>query len=45
MEGAQTREDLSGATKMDELVYFYNNTVSGCKMGQPVEIKLSLLTT
>lgn len=33
MEGAQTREDLSGATKMDELVYFYNNTVSGCQMG------------
>ena len=33
MEGAQTREDLSGATKMDELVYFYNNTVSVCQMG------------
>lgn len=33
MEGAQTREDLSGATKMDETVYFYNNTVTGCKMG------------
>lgn len=33
MEGAQTKEDLSGATKMDELVYFYNNTVTGCQMG------------
>ncbi len=33
MEGAQTREDLSGATKMDETVYFYNNTVTGCKIG------------
>jgi hypothetical protein len=27
MEGAKTDEDLSGATKMDERVYFFNNTV------------------
>lgn len=33
MEGAKTREDLSGASKMDEKVYFYNNTVAGCQMG------------
>jgi len=33
MEGAHTREDLSGAKKMDEKVYFYNNTVTGCQMG------------
>lgn len=33
MEGAKTREDLSGASKMDEQVLFYNNTVTGCKMG------------
>lgn len=33
MEGARTQEDLSGATKMDEIVYFYNNTVTDCQMG------------
>lgn len=27
MEGAKTREDLIGASKMDEKVYFYNNTI------------------
>ena len=27
MEGAKTDEDLSGATKLDERVYFFNNTV------------------
>ncbi len=33
MEGAQTREDLNGATKMDEKVWFYNNTLVGNQMG------------
>jgi len=33
MEGAKTREDLSGASKMDEQVYFYNNTIIGNKIG------------
>jgi hypothetical protein len=33
MEGSNTSEDLSGASKMDELVCFYNNTVTGNKMG------------
>jgi len=33
MEGSNTSEDLSGASKMDELVCFYNNTVAGNKMG------------
>lgn len=33
MEGANTREDLTGASKMDEQVYFYNNTIVGNKMG------------
>lgn len=32
MEGAKTDEDLSGATKMDERVYFFNNTVVGNEM-------------
>lgn len=27
MEGAKTDEDLSGATKLDERVYFFNNTI------------------
>ncbi|HSI76422.1 MAG TPA: right-handed parallel beta-helix repeat-containing protein [Lunatimonas sp.] len=27
MEGSNTVEDLSGASKMDELVYFFNNTL------------------
>src|SRR5690606_24120256 len=26
-------EDLSGATKMDELVFFFNNTLAGNQMG------------
>jgi hypothetical protein len=33
MEGSNTSEDLSGASKMDELICFYNNTVTGNKMG------------
>ncbi len=33
MEGAGTREDLSGASKMDEQVCFYNNTIIGNEMG------------
>lgn len=32
MEGAKTDEDLSGATRMDERVNFFNNTVVGNKM-------------
>lgn len=33
MGGKNTKEDLSGASKMDELVYFYNNTIIDNKMG------------
>uniref|UniRef100_UPI003217F2DE right-handed parallel beta-helix repeat-containing protein n=1 Tax=uncultured Draconibacterium sp. TaxID=1573823 RepID=UPI003217F2DE len=33
MEGSRTKEDLSGASKMDELVYFYNNTLVENKIG------------
>jgi hypothetical protein len=33
MGGSNTDEDLSGAPKMDEYVYFYNNTIIGNKMG------------
>ena len=33
MEGSKTREDLSGASKMDELVFFFNNTLTGNQMG------------
>jgi len=33
MEGSNTSEDLSGASKMDEQIYFYNNTIVGNKMG------------
>lgn len=33
MEGSKTREDLSGASKMNEEVYFYNNTLVGNDMG------------
>ena len=33
MEGSNTAEDMSGASKMDELVCFYNNTLSGNQMG------------
>ena len=33
MEGARTREDLSGASKMEEQVCFYNNTIIGNEMG------------
>ncbi len=33
MEGTNTREDISGATTMDELICFYNNTLFGNQMG------------
>jgi hypothetical protein len=33
MGGSNTDEDLSGASKMDEYVFFYNNTLVGNKMG------------
>lgn len=33
MEGSNTREDLSGASKMDEVVWLYNNTLAGNQMG------------
>jgi hypothetical protein len=33
MEGSNTREDLSGASKMDEQVHFYNNTLVDNQMG------------
>lgn len=33
MEGAKTREDLGGASKMNEEVYFYNNTLVDNDMG------------
>jgi hypothetical protein len=33
MEGANTREDMTGASKMDELVFLYNNTLSGNQTG------------
>ncbi len=33
MEGANTREDLNGASKMDERVFFYNNTTIENEMG------------
>lgn len=33
MEGGRTVEDLKGTSKMDEEVYFYNNTVANNQMG------------
>jgi hypothetical protein len=33
MEGAQTVENLVGASKMDEPVYFFNNTIVNNRMG------------
>jgi hypothetical protein len=33
MGGSNTDEDLSGASLMDELVSFYNNTLTGNQMG------------
>ena len=33
MEGSNTREDLSGASKMDEVVWLYNNTLADNQMG------------
>ncbi len=33
MEGARTKEDLTGASKMDEQVFLFNNTIVNNKMG------------
>lgn len=33
MEGSNSKEDLRGASKMDERVYFFNNTLVGNQMG------------
>jgi hypothetical protein len=33
MEGSNTSEDLSGASKMDEQIFFYNNTIVNNQMG------------
>jgi len=33
MEGAKTGENLEGATKMDEPVFFYNNTIISNRLG------------
>lgn len=33
MEGTNTREDLSGASTMDERIWFFNNTLTGNQMG------------
>lgn len=33
MEGSNSREDMTGASKMDELVLFYNNTLVDNQMG------------
>ncbi len=33
MAGGRTREDLNGASKMNEKVYFFNNTMLGNQMG------------
>jgi len=33
MEGTNSREDMSGATTMDELICFYNNTLTGNQIG------------
>lgn len=33
MEGAKTAENLEGASKMDEPVYFFNNTIINNRMG------------
>jgi hypothetical protein len=33
MEGSNSNEDMSGASKMDELVCFYNNTLYDNQMG------------
>jgi hypothetical protein len=33
MEGTNTREDITGATTMDELICFYNNTLINNQMG------------
>lgn len=33
MEGSRTQEDLTGASKMDELVWFFNNTLVNNQMG------------
>jgi hypothetical protein len=33
MEGANTKENMNGASTMNELIYFYNNTLSGNQVG------------
>ena len=33
MEGSNTREDLSGASTMDELIWFFNNTIVDNQIG------------
>jgi len=33
MEGTNTKENLNGASTMDEQIYFYNNTLSGNQIG------------
>lgn len=33
MEGINTKENLNGASTMDEQIYFYNNTISGNQIG------------
>src|SRR4030042_741243 len=33
MEGSNSKEDMTGASKMDELVFFYNNTLVDNQMG------------
>lgn len=33
MEGTNTKENLDGASTMDERIYFYNNTLSGNQIG------------
>jgi len=33
MEGTNTKENLNGASTMDEQIYFYNNTISGNQIG------------
>ncbi|MBN2174686.1 MAG: right-handed parallel beta-helix repeat-containing protein [Bacteroidales bacterium] len=33
MDGTNTREDLEGASTLDEKIYFYNNTLTGNQLG------------
>jgi hypothetical protein len=43
MEGANTREDMTGASKMDELVLLFNNTLIGNQMGATGGIRIIAL--